>query len=37
MDAKNTGAPPDRRMHGQFGVLAYDELAARIQCHACGG
>ena len=27
----------DEEIHGEIGVLAYDALADRIQCHACGG
>ena len=37
MDATTSGAPPDGHLHGELGVLAYDELEDRIQCHACGG
>ena len=29
--------PREHALHGELGVLAYDELADRIQCHACGG
>jgi predicted transcriptional regulator len=25
------------RLHGEIGVLAYDELENRVQCHVCGG
>jgi len=29
--------PREHAFHGELGVLAYDELADRIQCHVCGG
>src|SRR2546423_1157742 len=29
-------APAPDPMHGEIGVLAYDEVADRIQCHVCG-
>ena len=32
-----TTPPPAGRAHGEIGVLAYDELDDRIQCHVCGG
>src|SRR5947209_6324170 len=27
----------DDFLHGSRGVLAYDEVTDRVQCHACGG
>lgn len=37
-EVRNAGTlpVPDDTLHGERGVLAYDELADRIQCHACG-
>ena len=38
MDASATGTHPQSGwIHGELGVLAHDDLADRIQCHACGG
>ena len=34
--ARNTLPIDDDTLYGEIGVLAYDDVADRIQCHACG-
>src|SRR5207302_8171067 len=36
MRADTAPAPDPMPLHGEIGVLAYDEVADRIQCHVCG-
>jgi len=36
MCADTAPAPDPMPLHGEIGVLAYDEVADRIQCHVCG-
>jgi len=37
MHVDTTVAPQDLSLHGEIGVLAYDPIDDRIQCHYCGG